>query len=280
MSTRRLCSILGVSVSGYYRWLGSVSVTDRDALLLTRINEVLAEHPDNSNYGVNRVYLALAQRETPAGKARVRRVMRANGLLQRKKRHPNGITKADAAAQKSENLLKRNFHTDAPNKVWLTDITEIPCKDGKLYVAPVLDCFDGKIVGLSMADHMRAELCIQAFTNACQSEKAKGMILHSDRGSQYTSYSFRDCLRKYGATQSMSGTGRCYDNARMESFFATLKKEKLYRMDTRKLTREVVKRIVFRYIMIYYNRIRIYTTNPNGWPPEHFRSSIASILAA
>lgn len=280
MSTRRLCSILGVSESGYYRWLCSCNITDRDALLLTRIRRVLAEHPDNSNYGVNRIYLALAQKGKPVGKARVRRVMKANGLLQRKKRHPNGITKADAEAQKSENLLKRNFHADMPNTVWLTDITEIPCKDGKLYVAPVLDCFDGKIVGLSMAGHMRAELCIQAFTNACRSENAQGMILHSDRGSQYTSYDFRECLQKHRAKQSMSGTGRCYDNARMESFFATLKKEKLYKMDTRKLLRADVRKIVFRYIMIYYNRKRIYTANPYGWPPERFRASFVARMAA
>lgn len=239
----------------------------------------MSEHEDNSNYGVNRVYLALQQSGNPAGMARVRRVMKANNLLQRKKRHPNGITRADAQAQKSENLLNRNFHADAPNKVWLTDITEVPCKDGKLYVSPVMDCFDGKIVALSMGENMRAELCVESFVNACRAEKACGMILHSDRGSQYTSHAFRECLLRHGAIQSMCGTGRCYDNARMESFFATLKKEKLYRIDTKLLPRECVKKIIFRYIMIYYNRLRIYTANPNGWPPDVFRASAFNLAA-
>ncbi|CAG7652865.1 hypothetical protein PAESOLCIP111_06657 [Paenibacillus solanacearum] len=115
-----------------------------------------------------------------------------HGVLKKVKRHPNGITREDAAAQKSENLIKRDFSASAPNQKWLSDITEVPCSDGKLYLSAVLDCLNGEIVGIAMDDNMRKELCIQ----------------------------------------SMSGTGRCYDNARMESFFATLKKEKLYKIKT------------------------------------------------
>jgi transposase InsO family protein len=97
------------------------------------------------------------------------------------------------------------------------------------------------------------------------------VIFHSDRGSQFTSYAFRESLSRYGALQSMSGTGRCYDNARMESFFATLKKEKLYRLRTDQYPMAYVKTVIFRYIMIYYNRQRIYTSNPGGWPPTVYR---------
>ena len=142
-----------------------------------------------------------------------------------------------------------------------------------------MDCWAGEIVALAMDDNMRAELCVRAFENACNSSGARAIILYSDRGCQFTSAAFRACLAKYGAIQSMSGTGRCYDNARMESFFATLKKEKLYRMDTRKLPMEQVKSIIFRYIMIYYNKQRIYTSNPGGWPPVLFRQMTIPLAA-
>ncbi len=116
---------------------------------------------------------------------------------------------------------------------------------------------------------MRAELCVDAFELACKKEKARGMVMHSDRGSQYTSKKFRESLQKYDATQSMSGVGRCYDNARMESFFATLKKEKLYKMDTTKMSVDEVKSIIVQFIA-YYNWRRIYTTN-DGIPPMQLR---------
>lgn len=211
----------------------------------------------------------------------VYRIMKKHGMLKKRKRHPNGITREDAAAQKSENLIQRDFTADAPNRKWLTDITEVQCSDGKLYVVPILDCFNGEIVGLAMDNNMRKELCIQAFENACRSQNAQGMIIHSDRGSQYTSYGFRECLARYGAIQSMSGTGRCYDNARMESFFATLKKEKLYRIHTERYPMEYVKTVIFRYIMVYYNRYRVYTSNPGGLPPaEYRRRSVNRVQAA
>ncbi len=116
---------------------------------------------------------------------------------------------------------------------------------------------------------MRADLCVEAFQNACRDDRAKGMILHSDRGTQFTSQLFRNVLKKANAIQSMSGTGRCYDNARMESFFATLKKEKRYKVDTKSMLRTEVKTIVYRYIH-YYNRRRIYSTN-DGYPPLVYR---------
>jgi transposase InsO family protein len=194
--------------------------------------------------------------------------MRANGLLQKKKRTPNSLTKEDYAAQKSENLINQDFHGSVPNTKWLSDISEVSTADGKLYISPLLDCFDGQIVGLGMADNMKKELCISAFDQACQRHNAYGMIFHSDRGSQYTSQKFREALESRSAVQSMSGTGRCYDNARMESFFATLKKEKLYKLKTELLPMETVKSIIFRWVFTYYNRERIYTSNEGGYPPS------------
>lgn len=270
-SVKQLCQVLCVSESGYYRSLKPTARGVRRELLLVKIEKLISLFPENENYGVQRVHLGLLQQGETVSYSTVYRTMKENGLLHKVKNHPNGITKADAAAQKSENLIKQDFTADAPGSKWLTDITEVPCADGKLYVAPVLDCFNGEIVGLSMDDNMRAKLCVQAFERACQSCRGHSMILHSDRGSQFTSAVFRASLARHGAIQSMSGTGKCYDNARMESFFATLKKEKLYRINTRKLPMAQVKSIIFRYIFVYYNRQRIYTSNPGGWPPVIYR---------
>ena len=260
-SVAALCRVLGVSEAGYYKHLRSMNRPDRHGILLAQIMACITEEPENANYGVARIALWLKQHRNYRGSVRtVRRVCRENGLMIRPKRNPNGITKADRDAQKAENLIQQDFSAQTPNEKWLTDISEIPCKDAKLYLSPVLDCYDGSIVAYSMDTNMRAELCVESFEQACHKTDARGMILHSDRGSQYTGRKFRDALAKHGATQSMSGTGRCYDNSRMESFFATLKKEKLYQMNTREMTVQQVKSVVVQYIA-YYNLRRIYTTN-------------------
>jgi transposase InsO family protein len=275
-----MCEVLAVSESGYYRSLKPPArKQEQQQRLLVKIKDIIGEHEDNSNYGARRMLLALSQIDIHTSYSTVYRLMKKHGLLQKAKRHPNGITREDAEAQKSENLIHRDFSASAPNQKWLSDITEIPCSDGKLYLSAVLDCFNGEIVGLAMDDNMRKELCIQAFENACRTRNARGMIYHSDRGSQFTSQVFRACLVKRGAIQSMSGTGRCYDNARMESFFATLKKEKLYKIKTEHYPMAHIKSIIFRYIMVYYNRRRIYTTNPGGWPPTIYRERMLSQAA-
>lgn len=265
-----MCRVLKVSEQGYYHFLRRSDPAARDRQLLEAIYQCLREEPENANYGVRRIIWWLRlYRDYTGGDRRIYRICRENNLMIRPKRRPNGITRADHAAQKSENLIKQDFTATKPGEKMLTDITEVFCVDGKLYLAAVLDCFDGSIQGFQMADHMRSELCVQAFEHACQKSGARGMILHSDRGSQFTSREFRAVLKKYGAIQSMSSTGCCYDNARMESFFATLKKEKLYQIDTKTLTREEVQTIIFRYIS-YYNLRRITSVN-NGFPPLVYR---------
>lgn len=267
-----MCEALSVTRQGYGKWLKRQSKPYKHEALLALIRQVLEEDDENAeNYGVRRIFLALRNNKGYKGSyPTLCRVCRENGLTLQKKKNPNRLTKADREAQKSENLIKQDFTAEAPNEKWLSDITEVPCADGKLYVSPVFDCFDGAIVGLCMDNNMRKELCVEAFEQACRRQNAYGMIFHSDRGSQYTSNDFRASLAKYGAIQSMSGTGRCYDNARMESFFATLKKEKLYRIKTGALPMDTVKSIIWRYIEGYYNHRRIYTTN-NGYPPLVYR---------
>ena len=274
-----LCKVLGISESGYYQSLRNPGKPKRREHLLVKIKEIINQHEENDNYGAQRVHLALTQAGKVVSYSTIYRLMKEAGLLKKPKRHPNGITREDAEAQKSENLIQRDFTASAPNQKWLSDITEVQCSDGKLYVAAILDCYNGEIVGLAMDDNMRKELCIQAFENACKARSARGMTFHSDRGSQFTSHTFRESLSKYGAIQSMSSTGRCYDNARMESFWATLKKEKLYRIRAERYPMACVKTVIFRYIMIYYNRLRIYTSNPEGWPPAVYRERQLSLAA-
>lgn len=279
-----MCKVLGVTEAGYYK-----SIRNRERLtkrkqrwgdVLKNIYKLLKEDAENANYGMKRIYLGLKNRYGYTGGYRtIVRICHENGLVIKQKRRPNGITKADAKAQKAENLIKQDFSASKPNEKWLTDITEVSCSNGKLYFAPVFDCYDGSIVGYHMDTNRQAELCVTAFENACKKTGASGMILHSDRGSQYTSGIFREALTKHNAIQSMSGTGKCYDNARMESFFATLKKEKLYKMDTTKMTTAEVRSVIYRYIN-YYNLRRIYTTNEGLSPMEKRRMYYAANMVA
>lgn len=269
-----MCRVLKISESGYYRWLKNKDKPTARQLLSVEIQKVLDEHPDNDNYGVPRMKIALEQkRGISVSKRTVSRTMSEMGLLH-KKRIPHGITKATTEAQERENLIKRDFKAEKPLQKLLSDITEVQCADGKLYVSAVLDCYNGEILSVAMDNNMKKELCIrtvQELKLQYGKKRLCGTIFHSDRGSQYTSEAFRNALCDAGLIQSLSGTGHCFDNARMESFFATLKKEKIYRISAYKLTREQVKSIIFRYIFVYYNRIRISSVNPGGLPPAAYR---------
>ena len=275
-TVKSMCRVLGISESGYYRWLRNRDKRSSRQLLAVKVKEILAEHPDNRNYGVNRIRMALSQSGIDVSRRTVYRVMKENGWLH-KRRIPHGITRATTEAQEQENLLKRNFGAERPLEKFLTDITEVQCADGKLYVSPIMDCFSGEIVALEMRDNMKKELCIDTVRQLKRLYPSlAGAVIHSDRGSQYTSVAFRPELARCGLVQSLSGVGYCFDNARMESFFATLKKEKIYQIAAYKLPREQVKTIIFRYVFAYYNRIRIYTSNPQGLPPVRYREWAAN----
>ena len=215
--------------------------------------------------------IALSNKGLEVGLRRITRIMRENGWLHTPQRRPQGLTKATAEVQERENLIKKDFSADVPFRKLLTDISQIPCEDGKLYISPIMDCFNGEIIALQMRENMRKELCVDTLKAAYDRFPIKGAILHSDRGSQYTSEAFRSIVKDSGILQSLSSVNCCYDNARMESFFATLKKELLYRIPTTKLKRDIVKKLIFRYIFTYYNKVRIYTSNPGGMPPAAYR---------
>ena len=274
-----MCSVLGVSESGYYRFLKNKDKPRKDELLSAEIETILTEIPYNRNYGVRRIQIALKQRGVTCGVRRLTRLMREHGWLHERKRRPKGLTKADPEAMASENLIHQDFHADRPWQKLLTDITQIQCADGKLYISPIMDCFNGEILSLCMDNNMRKELCLNTLKAAAGRFPIHGAILHSDRGSQYTSADFRLELKKCGIRQSLSGVASCYDNARMESFFATLKKELLYQIPTYRMKMDEVKTYVFRYVFLYYNQRRIYTANLGGLPPVAFRCTILDVAA-
>ena len=279
-----MCKVLNISESGYYRWLKNRNKPTARQLLSVKIQETPDAHPDNNNYGIERMQTALSQKGIRVSRRTVYRAMSEMGVLHRR-RTPRGTTKATTEVQDRENLIKRDFTANKPLQKLLSDITEIQCIDGKLYVSAVLDCYNGEILSIAMDNNMKKELCIRTVNElrSLYGRKLRGAIFHSDRGSQYTSEAFKKALQKAGLLQSLSGTGHCFDNARMESFFATLKKEKIYKISAHKLTRDQVKSIIFRYAFIYYNRIRITSFNPGGLAPvayrEWARSKEASIAA-
>ena len=219
-----MCQVLGVSESGYYRYLRNLGKPDKDAALSAAIQKIIDGSEFNDNYGVPRMQLALALSGHTVGIRRLRRIMLKMGLIHERKRRPKGLTKATTEIQEKENLIKQDFFADKPYTKLLTDISQIQCIDGKLYISPILDCFNGEILSLVMRDNMKKELCI-------------------------------DTLKA----------------ARMESFFATLKKELLYRLPTYKMKMSEVMSWIFRYVFGYYNTVRIYTSNPYGLSPAAYR---------
>lgn len=274
-----MCDVLNVSETGYYRFKRNLGRPSKDAVLSAVMQDIINEHPYNDNYGVDRMQIALMHRGYTVGKRRISRIMKENGWLHERKRRPKGLTRATTEIQEKENLIKQDFTSDQPYQKLLTDISQISCRDGKLYISPIMDCFNGEIISLVMRSNMRKELCIDTFNAAAKRFPLNGAILHSDRGSQYTSEAFRKTLSNAGVLQSLSGVNHCFDNARMESFFATLKKELLYRIPTYKMKMDEVKAIIFRYVFVYYNRIRIYTSNPDGLPPAAYRRHLEQPLA-
>lgn len=276
-----MCKTLNVSVSGYYKYKKSIGKLGKDAVLSATIKSTLDESPYNDNYGVPRMQMALKHKGLKAGTRRLTRIMREHGWLHTPHRKPKGLTHATTEIQEEENLIKQDFSASEPYKKLLTDISQIPCSDGKLYISPIMDCCNGEILSLFMRDNMKKELCIDTFNAVNKKYNLRGAILHSDRGSQYTSEAFRKALADAGVQQSLSGVNHCFDNSRMESFFATLKKELLYRIPTYRMKREEVKSIIFRYVFIYYNQKRIYTSNPEGLPPVVYKQLLeVQLLAA
>lgn len=285
------CRVLDVSTQAFYDYLKSFEKVWKYDTLVALMKEITHEDECNDTYGSMRMWEALKFKETLSNvdfphipsERTVYRIMVKTGLIHKPNRVPNSLTKADKEAQKSDNLIKGDFTADAPLKKAITDITELPTVDGKLYISGMFDCFDVVPIGLAMDDNMRAELCEATLINAAKTYgriAIKGLTAHSDRGGQYTSELYRKAIAKYGIEQSMnSAAGRCHDNARCESIWARMKTELIYgRYDTTKMSMEAVKTLVWRYFMSYWTNRRICTAI-GGIPPAVKRQRYYEKLA-
>lgn len=269
---RACCRVLAVSVGGYYDWRSRpVSVRrKRRQELAWRIREVHAD--SRGRYGSPRICRQLQADGVVVCENTVAGLMRAEGLRARAKRTFVPRTTDSAHGQPvAGNVLDRQFEADRPNRKWAGDITYIPTGEGWLYLAGVIDLCSRRIVGWSMAEHMETELVADALGMAlARRQPAAGLLHHSDRGVQYASDRYQGLLAEHGIEVSMSGKGDCWDNAVMESFWATLKTELVHHEQY--ATREEARRSIFEYIEVFYNRKRLHSSL--GYvSPERFEAS-------
>ncbi len=265
-----LCQFLKVSRSGYYDWL------DRERSDREKQDQALKEHLNvffwegRGVYGSRRLKQRFSQTGLKVSRRRVSRLMKEENLLCKLTRRIKATTDSNHNKPIVANLLQRQFKAMAPNHYWVGDISYIPTQEGWLYLATVIDLYSRKVVGWSMSDRLKAELVNNALLMAIWKRKpSKGLIWHTDQGSQYASHSHRKILKQHQLIQSMSRKGDCWDNAVAESFFHTLKTELTHHHTFK--TRQEAKNAIFEYIEVFYNRIRIHST-ANYYSPEHFES--------
>jgi len=246
-----LCRALKVSRSGYYGWrkgMPSKRVIANNKLL-GRIQEIYQKR--RKVYGSPRITDELNDCGIICGKNRVARIMRENGIRAYVRRKFKRTTESRHRFPASENLLIQG----SSERVWASDITYIPTREGWMYVSAIMDIRSRKIIGLSIKDRLTQELTTDALMEAVKRKRpGKGLIHHSDRGKQYASYAYQKLLKKYGIRSSMNRSGNCYDNAYIESFWGTLKKELVF--GQRYQTRLEARLSIFEYIVVFYNRIR------------------------
>jgi len=253
------CEVLEVSRSGFYAWrVREPSQTELRRESLTEvIREVHAE--SRMTYGSIRVHRKLLQHGLACNRKTVEKYMREADLRAKShKRFRVSTTDSNHPHPIAPNIVNRNFQPSAKNETWTTDITYIPTQEGWLYLAVVEDLFTRKIVGWSMSKSMESRLVVDALEMAVQRElPGEGLVAHSDRGVQYASEHYQELLQKHAITCSMSRKGNCWDNAPMESFFATLKKELVHHETYQ--THAQARQSLFEYIEVFYNRTRIHS---------------------
>lgn len=269
-SILKMCRILDVSRSGYYQWCkrGESHHKKRDHELKEKILHVFNKY--KRRYGSPRIHDELRDMGIRCSKKRVERLMGELGIKARHKRLFRVTTNSKHNYPVAPNLLNRQFEVDAPNRVWVADITYIRTFEGRLYLATVMDLYSRKIVGWSMSETINTDLALSALKMAIHRRRPpKGLMHHSDRGIQYASHPYQQVLKAHQMVCSMSRKGNCWDNAVMESFFSTLKTEcidgKIY------LSRSQAKREIFEFIEIDYNRNRRHSTIGN-MSPENFEN--------
>jgi transposase InsO family protein len=255
-----ICRVLRVSRSGFYGWStrGPSRRARRREHLLSKIRR--AHRENRELYGSPRVHRALLIDGESVSRNTVAKLMRqAKIRAKSRRRFVPRTTESTHDKAVADNLLDRNFTAAAPDRKWVADITYVPTDEGWLYLAAVLDCFSRRIVGWSMADHLETDLVADALRMALARRQPRtGLLHHSDRGVQYASDDYQHLLASHGITVSMSGRGDCWDNAMMESFWATLKTELVHQRQY--TTREQARASIFEYVEVFYNRKRLHSS--------------------
>jgi len=266
-----MCRVLEVSTSGYYAWRKR-SISQRsqeDALLTDRIRWIHLR--SRGTYGAPRIHAELADEGLRVGRKRVARLMQAADLRGVSRRRRPRTTMRAVGAQPAPDLVERDFTALGPDRLWVADITYVPTWSGFLYLAVVVDAWSRRVVGWSMASHLRTELVLDALDMAIRRRRPASVIHHSDQGSQYTSIAFGKRCREADVRPSMGSVGDCYDNALCESFFATLECELLDRHAFH--TRDEARRAVFEFIEGWYNPHRRHSAldyaSPAGYEMRH-----------
>ena len=250
-----MCRVLDVSESGYHAWRNRPPSMRAQANARLEIEIKAAHERTRQTYGPERLQSDLADNGVQVGICRIKRIRKKLGLRCRQKRKFKATTDSKHRLPVAPNLLDRRFAVTAPNKAWVTDITYIATDEGWLYLAGVKDLFNGELVGYSLGSRMTQKLVTQALFRAVAAKRpGRGLIHHSDRGSQYCAHAYQKLLRQFGMQVSMSRKGNCWDNAPMESCWGSLKTELVHHR--RFSTREQAKREIKEYIEIFYNRMR------------------------
>jgi putative transposase len=272
------CRVLGLARSGYYAWRqGSLNAREqRDQQLTSQIQTIFTD--SRRTYGSPRVHAELKAQGIHCARKRVARLMRQAQLCARARRPRVRTTDSRHKEPIAPNLLSRRFEAEAPNQVWVADITDLPRREGWLYLAVVLDLFARRVVGWSMQPSLERGLVLTALSHALQRRQPQpGLLHHSDRGNQYASAEYQALVRQAQMRCSMSRKGNCCDNAATESFFATLKTELLGSLfDSHAAARSAV----FDYIERYYNRVRLHSTlgycSPMAYERQHVERATAA----
>jgi putative transposase len=267
-SIRLLCRTLEVSPAGYYAWRQrptSARQQRRDILAV----EVRAIHAEvKARYGSPRIHAELNARGRECCVNTVAKLMRDAGIAAKTARKFRCTTDSNHDLPVGDNLLDRQFDPADPNAAWVADITYVPTRAGWLYLAAVEDLYSRRVVGWSMADHLESRLVVDALEMAVQQRwPGEGLLAHSDRGSQYASEHYRQLLTRNGIECSMSRRANCWDNAPMESFFASLKKELVHDADF--ATRDEARGAIFEYIEVFYNVQRRHSSLGYVSPAEY-----------
>jgi putative transposase len=265
-TVKKLCKVLGVSASGYYKWRKN-DITPRQkrrSKLLERILEIFEE--SRQTYGCPRVYRKLRSEGIKCNYKTVERLMRENEIQPKQKRKFKATTDSKHNLPIAPNVLSREFIVDEPDEVWVSDITYIETAQGWLYLCVFIDLYSRAIVGWSMSANMTADFVVAAFDMGIGKRGRAPIVVHSDRGSQYASELFRNRISLYDCIQSMSRRGNCWDNAVAESFFGSLKQELIYRNSFTSRIRATMS--IFDYIEIFYNKQRIHSVLDYITPEE------------